>query len=481
MWFFSLTPDWDRANELRTRAITAQYLPDAQSLVAASVAAPMSFSVDTVDYQQNDGTNMDNVSLSLAEFNSLINNIGAIWHPFQGDFSIMDVRDIVIYLAENVGVFDQWFRYRGTNRPGNSEDFAHIPRSLADGNFFITNDEDTGHIQVIQVMGFQNRVWNRGLERAVENDDYLAGLLPTPPRPSGLTSIYSANWPTMGEIIFSINYFYDQEGREVVEVEVVEFLNHYNNVYVIGYKFLRNIKDTSFSRYTIQKADVSYNDLGGNTGTDIDSNRPYGVMRDFLHIDYTDPYNINFLIAGQSLAALYNNSVDTGFVQYLHLSNGVLSMVESEFAFIYSQEQLMANVRTDWRQILGRNRMYAESVFTQHYNDDYLTRSSSHVTHINRFNFDQTAFDNIYNSAVSLVKGVGITNQVTLNIANGLSDNAEMLEQRVWNLLEAIVANLIEQSFLRTNYQEGLAIRYNAHTGRDITDFLHPSPDWEVI
>ena len=467
-----ISPNWELASVVRQRAMGAQYLPDAEKLVATEVVA------------EGDGITPlgQNVGMTIEEYNRLIGDIGSLWHPYQGTFHIHDVRDIVIYMTENVGVFDSWFRYRGTNRQGNPEDFAHIPRSLADGEFFMTIDEETDKITIVQRMGFQPWVWNRQAGHGIMNPDRPTGY----PGGTGVSG-YRANWPIMAHSVMVINYFYNEQGIEVVEAEIVEFFNVYNTVHIVGHQFLRNIRDKSFTRYEIITAPYVVDTDGANDpnfdpdgslhivpwGKDIDGIRLTGHSRRFTHIDYSDADNVSILLVQQEMSARYNGIVDTGLVQYLRLREGDLSVFTTHFGF-GSQPEVVGR-GTFGQDILG-HRISALS-FTGHEvtldDPDYQTRSTEQVDFVQRPH--STAINYVTYAFESMMNALSISNE-TISSLDGSPTTVGVLEQNIWEVLELIASELVENSFLGNNYQKGLRIRYS--NGPDITYRLHTPPDW---
>jgi len=478
----NLAPDWEQAAIVRERAINAQYLPSSENLVGTP-AQPLQINLS------NDTTSSGTHSMTIEEYNRLIDDIGSIWHPFQGDFNIHDVRDIVVYLSEYIGVFDNWFRYRGTNwNWTHPDEIAHVPRALADGEFFMTINEETSRITILQRTGFQPWVWNREAGHGVWNGSFPENYR----APSHISGRYSANWPIMSDVVLALNYYYieiDGERIEVVEAEIIEFFNVYNEVYIVGRQHLRNIRDRSFTRSVIQTAssgldhdafrDFDWSDFTGNEttlpfGTDIAGAQSNGISRSFIHIDYSDSSNVSVLLSSQIMATRYNGIVDTGWIQHLNLADGELNVFHSHFAF---GDNYIAWPNAH-RHIFGQN---ATTSLTGDYSNafldpNYSTRSGQNIEFIH--SRQDGATNNVGHAVVSMMTALRITNQ-TINLFNPNQTEDGVLEQAIWDIFDSISAELTQNSFLARNYQSGLSIRYA--DAPDITNQLRNPPDWTQV
>lgn len=430
----NLTPNWEKSKIARERAINAQYMPNASKLVEADIQANgisnqnvmMSTSMSQID------TSAISSNITLEQYNEFINEEGSLWHPYNVDYNIYDVKDMVIYLTEFVGIFDQWFRYRGTNREGTAEDFANIPSSLADGEFYMTINEQTGRISIIQRTGFQPYVWDEEQGKCVWNEDFN----PTPDKPSGLSARYSGNYPIMSDNILVINYFNDENGDEVVEAQIIEFCNYFNEVFVSGYQYMKNIKDKSFTRYVVTAPTMMVPDGSGGhyNGWGIDTNRPYGVNRAFLHIDYTDAENISILQLDQELSSKFNDIANNGRINLRSIVAGELTQFDSHFTF-----------ETEAQPSIARNQT--------------------------------SAVNEVGGAFVAFMKALNVTTD-TINSFDISVTASNILEKNIWDALELTIAETIQNSFLMNNYQQGLNIRME-DSAPDITDSLHTPPDWE--
>lgn len=408
------SPNWELAAKLNTRATNAQYLPDASKLVGNNGNNANTYASSN-KYFKGD-------SMSTSEYNSLIEEIGSIWHPYQGDFNIQDVRDIVIYLSENVGVFDAWFRYRGTNRSGEEEDFENIPEGLADGEFYMTFDEKTEHIKIIQSMSFQPWVYDSDTKQSYWN----GGATPEETNrilgPSNVNPSYRNNWPVMCEDVMVLNYYYTGEGEErteVVEAEIVEFLHVYNETIIVGYQSLKNIKDTSFTRYEINCTDSisSYN----HAAIDYKNAMEYGRYSNFLQIDYTDNKNISIL----------------------ELSS---STQDSTLEFNGMENSSKINYRAYFK--VDAQRQVTETI--RNYGEEYINK--------------------IKPAFVSLLDSLTSSRDLSskLDLSNTSINN---YEQNIIINLDLAIKHTVDNSYLKQNYENGLKIW--DRDAEDITDKIH--------
>ena len=401
----NLEPNWELASKLNTRATNAQYLPGASKLVGEEPEGQV------VSTAYSHGNLFESGSMTLDQYNQLTDELGKIWHPYQGDYVIQDAKDIVVYLSANVGIFDNWFRYRGTNRQGNPEDFEEIPEGLADGEFYMTYDPETEYFRVVQAMGFQPwaydsdtgiSFWNNGQTDTDDESNRVQG-------PSYVNPSYQANWPVMSNDVMVINYYYIGEGenkKEVVEVEIVEFIHVYNQTTVVGYQVLKNIKDTCFTKYEINCAEDK---MGSNgfSGVDYKNAVETGINNTYLQIDYTDKNNVSILE--------YTMNNTSKVLTY----NAIIDGVKKDF----------------W------------------YNTEYTAPSNVEL--------GQTTF-------CSLLNAITESDELSQDVD---FTNAETIGTQITTKIGSATTTAVRSSYARKNYEQGLDIFNN--NAVDVTDDIH--------
>ena len=119
--------------------------------------------------------------------------------------------------------------------------------------------------------------------------------------------------------IRKIEYYYNEEGKEVVECSVVDFARYKKNFYPIECQYLMNIKDTSTTKIQVvlKKENETYSkDSEEYDPLDIDTNKEGGVLRKFLQLDYKDENNIEMLRVEQNFGTDYLSDITTTNLAY---------------------------------------------------------------------------------------------------------------------------------------------------------------------
>ena len=421
-------PDWELAAKLKTRAANAQYLPDSSKLVGDTAQSTLAYSAysSSTDYISGN-------SMTLDEYNELIEEIGSIWHPYHGDYNISDVKDMVIYLCENVGVFDRWFRYHGSTVQETEANSQKIPRGLSDGDFYMSYNERTEHIRIIQCMSFQEYAYDSDTNQVFWNGEENRQN-----GPSYVNKRYQSNWPVLDDNVLIIDYYYTGEGenrKEVVEAEIIEYIHVYNKTVICGYQKIKNIKDTCFTRYEINCVDFKKGENSEeHSGIDYKNPIETGIRSNYLQIDYTDSSNV----------AILKNTVADGRA--------------------YDDDSILDNERSVgllYNAIENGSKVKFQSYFKA---TDAVANSSE------RESSGTVNFERISNTFVSLLDSLTGSDKISSGI--DFSDTAEnKYEQKIFDNLNLAIQVIVEDSYIKENYESGLNI-WN-RDAEDITDKIH--------
>lgn len=301
------------SGELIAVAANAQYLPSRDLLVKNESAA----GVRALAYSPTVGdatpAMLLNDGLSEEEYEALIEAISPIDTPFDREFTVPDARNEVVDILSAGVLFDEWFGYQEGDYTGY-------------GKFFVT-DKD-GVLSITRLSSFLPWIYDSETGEYLDNDDF---------------SEEKPNYPIRSDNYLRIR-IYKEGDKEVVECEVAENLSYYDEVTPVSYQFMRNVKDTSFTKLQIT-ARSSIPDLSesGGWGYDIDTDLPYGYQRNFMQLTYSNPDDIQWLSATQQLPYAFDltaenhvqfgsRSAQGGFYDSLDViyNTGEFSFVPSE-------------------------------------------------------------------------------------------------------------------------------------------------------
>jgi len=413
-WLVPLRPDWETAALMRERVVNAQFVP------------PIELLVDLEEEYEGTLTN----GITSPQYVNLIGSIGQLTPTF----SVNNMRDMVTYMTERVGIFDTWFSYRGSGGGSPS------------GNFYMSHDIENDRFTMINVRGFQPWIFDAELNTYRGNEHF------------------GRNRPITETDVRKISFFYNEDGYEVVEIEIVRFLTQFNTRTIAQHVFMRNVRDTSFTKYVINPHQRVSVGIEGEWGYDVTTNRPLGMDREFIHINYSDPENISVLFMQQFFAGRFNNIVDFGQIQYFNITNGDLSLFESRFAFgthaqsfgigfytlnVKYSANLLDNF-TMWR-VSSSSTFNTDIPFYENYYD----RSTQNIDFIDRIHEDQDAVDKVGDAILRLLKELGVKEDV-LNSFDPTQTAFNIFEQAVWELMESATAEIIDNSFVANNYRSGM-------------------------
>lgn len=267
----------------------AQYLPSKELLVdKAETTAGALAEVSEVfsPYSLLDG------GISENEYDYLVQMISPIDTPFDRSFTIRDARDEMIDILSEGIIYDEWYQYDSGEMSG-------------EGSFYVTGTGDS--FSITRCSSFQPWVYESEYDRFVGNDEL---------------GLDKPNYPIRSDNYLRLS-FYEENDKEVVECEVVENLSYYDEVSIVSYQFLRNVRDTSFTKIQLVFRNTLPNpeDIPSNWGFDIDTVDDYSYIRSFTQIDYSSPDDIKWLRATQSLPYAFNAS-GTSNIEYASRENG---------------------------------------------------------------------------------------------------------------------------------------------------------------
>ena len=253
-------------------------------------------------------------------------------------------------------VFDEWFRYRECELSGQ-------------GTYFVTNENDV--LTVTRKSSFQPWIYDAETNTFPSNDDFTSDI---------------PNYPIRSDNYLKIS-IYTKDGKEVVECEVEENLSYYGEVSRASYQYMCNVKDTSFTKIqTEARTEIRHPEGGGAWGYDVNTDLPYGYMRSFTQLDYSNPNDIKWLNATQQLPYAFNlrNSYTIDFGSR-SAEGGFYYSVSScfdfgQFSYQPNEEYLTADTdKSIYMSLIAKldNSIYDKSFQIYEGADDYFVNADS--------------------------------------------------------------------------------------------------------
>lgn len=267
-----LTFDYINGAVAQNRVETAQYLPDITNLIEKNSAQSVSNKV----YPLGSGSENENISsssekiISNVEFMDLVNEYATVQNyagagKYLG-YDIYEIKDEIAFVVRTVPAFNQWFRMPMMRE---EQGFISIPY-YENWAYYLEMNEKASKLSITRVC-WNTRSSYYDFEKHITVEDYSDG-----------TSFIQYE-------VMKINYYYNEDGDEVVDcsvysVGVDHFDSTYNDsssdYYPFEYLYMQNVKDKSLIKYHITAAERTM------LGMDIRGLYPYGYRREFTLVNY---------------------------------------------------------------------------------------------------------------------------------------------------------------------------------------------------
>lgn len=329
-----LTYDYEKAQFAKRKVATAQYLPDPEKLASQEKNAAAAHTIKTnaaslsEDGEKEEKTNV--ARIGFEQYRKYMEDWGRIdpeGSGKYGGYDIYEIKDEIYFVLDNAPSFNQWFRmpfYDWQDFPD-----GEVPYY----NFWAYNiqyDEDRDGLTVTRVcwstrfdyLDFENK-------RIIEYYDK-----------NGDESIIQFQ-------IMRTNYFFDEQDREVVECFVYTvavdhvgggpfsldtgktgyYQSNEKYYYPVSVQYLKNIKDTSLTKYMIQYCERDYSnsdlkklgwniDHTGGSSYDITHRDSIGTARSYLQLDYGGEDNVQMLKVDQVSPKAFTDYEATDILYY---------------------------------------------------------------------------------------------------------------------------------------------------------------------
>ncbi|MDE6690636.1 MAG: hypothetical protein K2K04_01575 [Clostridia bacterium] len=414
----------------------AQYLPSRELLVAEHGTSKTSAAFSTRRSNDVSPELLLSGGLSEDDYDALIDNISPIDTPFNHDFTVSDAKTEVTKVLSSGVKFNEWFGYQEGDLAGS-------------GKYLVTNNDDA--LTITRLSSFQPWIYDAETNTFPWNGDFESNI---------------PNYPIRSDNYLKIS-IYTEDGKEVVECEVVENLSYYGNVTPASYQFMRNVKDTSFTKIQLKtRAEIRHPEGNGKWGYDIDTLSDYGYMRSFTQLDYSDPNNIKWLEASQELPYAFNlraesriefgsRSAEGGFSYSLHSVHN-----DGQFSYQPSEEYLTV----DCDKVIYMNSTARMENF-ENYNKNFWIEDGERNFYVTSLTEEaQNAFNGQIGSVLislkALANSAAVSSQITSYDCTARNTDFEEAFSAYFNAAAkaAIDGSALAKDYLNNNVYESTAV-----------------------
>jgi len=434
------------------RAQSAQYVPD----LSAPAKTAGQFQSDSGGlegvYENFGSVNTDITFANYDEITGMLARLDNAYSP--GEFSVFGLRDEALFAFENIKVFGRWVKLKDKRFPGHAYN--------ADTECFLSYSEKTGRLSFMRKSALEPYVWDRaaGAARKIAQD-----------------------------LIFKLD-FYTEGGVEIFECEIFSTLRDGNKDYPRQYQYVKNVKDKSFTKYTISPLTVVANASGGAEAVfEIESDNPYGTERRFAQVDYSDS-SVEMLFVNQVFTSAYGEMPPVTSVQAYAGSATELMLYNTLFSadlgfyegFVHDPAPAVFynGVSADLlkmyaEQDLSRIRSFGDAQkFNAAYRDagdeisgavkEVILKNKNGITVFN--DFDETpkifgrsaeheleaSYHHVLRGFQSLAKSTGLARPIGISAPPSLAKADCAFENGLQGALASIAQNAVDSSYLKAQY-----------------------------
>lgn len=334
-----LTYDYEKAQFAKRKVSTAQYLPDPEKLASQEKNAAAAHTMKTnaaslsEDGEKEEKTNV--ARIGLEQFRKYIDSWGKLEGTGAGKYlgyNIYEIKDELYSILDSAPSFGKWFRMPDVNKyPDGKAPY------YAGWAYNIQYDEEKDSLSMTRVcVGTRFDYFDFEKKKIVEYYNK-----------SGTESI------TQFEVMRT-NYYYDEEDRETVECFVytvacdhvkqfspgsgktMQYQSKEKYYYPVCVQYLKNVKDTSLTRYIIEYCEGNSIDrlkkednwvFGEHehysSSYDITHRDSIGTCRDYLQLDYGGEENVRMLKVDQVDPTYFVGYDATNILYYAATEDGV--------------------------------------------------------------------------------------------------------------------------------------------------------------
>ena len=315
-------------------------------------------------------------------------------------YDVYEIKNEIKFVVDKVPVFEQWFRM-----PNMREDEGYFETPYYENwAYYLEYDEETSYLSITRVCWCTNSSY-LDFENKVTIKNYEDG-----------TSFVQYE-------VMKINYFYNEENKEVVEcygynVGIDKVKNgvtcneNVNDYYPFEYQYLKNIEDELLIKYHITVAQrYRPEESFDQGGMDIRGLYPYGYLREFLIINYDTYQNIDITRIKQyneNPSGLEFNLTDNNIkllAENLGIEDSLYNTFSSNVEFmnyickkIVDDFELKNNWHKIYKESISANKI--DKIYGKYYQMDIPISDLSHYASCRGHNLTEieyTASADIYN------------------------------------------------------------------------------------
>lgn len=313
---------------------SAQYVPDVEKFIEANSGASV---VSGYADSNTDESNGDTKTIStLEDFNEIVDKYATV-DNYAGagkylGYDIYEIKDEIKFVVDHVPVFGQWFRMPTMRE---KQGYISIPY-YENWAYYLELDEETNALSITRVC-YATRTSYLDFENQKTIEYYDDG-----------SSIIQYE-------VMKTNYFFDEEGNEVVECYLYSVaVDHVDGKYAdtasefmtgkpghscnfnpntsdyhsLEFQYLKNVKDKMLVKYHITTSERYRDDESFDEGgQDLRGLTPYGIRREFMVVNYDGYTNIETTEIDQNFATLNHPEYD-GAVDFDVTSNNIKLLTE---------------------------------------------------------------------------------------------------------------------------------------------------------
>lgn len=293
---------------LRDTMQNAQYLPNAKLLASEesykdSSSSGIALSNEGYSQEIKPEENFleeDDLRIGLKGFDKINDSLGILTQNVSGNFSVEDIKEELSLMLKLMPGFDQWFMmpYSLSALPENYNYSSYMYR--------ISYDETSGHITMTRI------IWTISVS-IFDSEKRL------------LYSSQFENHSCYQREVLNVEYYFDEQGREVVECNNTHYYKLQNNYYPVSLQVMRNVKDTQFTKlaiYFTEENDLVKEYVQSNSSIQIDrvytlqDINKYGAVVNFVQLDYQDSDNISFFQLMKNYPTMYTGNPITTNISF---------------------------------------------------------------------------------------------------------------------------------------------------------------------
>ncbi len=343
--------DFATGMTVKSRVEKAQYLPNLNLL--ASGAQKVRLTSATPDQSEY----LTDLSFDLQDYQSIADELAIITGTaVRSDTDILEIKKEIYTVLDMVPVFGEWFQLPRYFEAQHAQDGYN--------NYYYKIDYDANS----QKISVTRMTWYHTCGAYVSDED----------------KIYSTYYDDDIDQcqIMQVNYYYDENNKEVVECSVVDFARFNKDFYPVQCQYLMNIQDTSTTKIqsVIRKEVQTYEDKitnnpGGNIrrALDLDTYREGGVMKKIVQLNYTDSQNVELIKIEQNSNTDYFSDINTtNLAYYLKQENDAIYFVDAWD--YYDEENSSDNISLKNMFHLGEYDLSKDTIIKSFKNSKYHTR-----------------------------------------------------------------------------------------------------------